>query len=152
MLSEATIRGEVPPPPIAQTIGMRLVARRRRRGHLELDQVAQRHANPMGTVHGGILCDVADGGDGRRLRVDAEEGETFTTLELKINFLTPRCRTGRLRARGAKLVQAAAARSCSPSARIIENETGPLSRARDLDLPWRCARMLTSGREWTTRS
>ena len=43
----------------------------------------------MGTLHGGILCDVADGALGCAFASTLEEGETFTTLELKINFLRP---------------------------------------------------------------
>jgi uncharacterized protein (TIGR00369 family) len=58
-----------------------------------------RHANPMGTLHGGILCDIADAAMGMAFASTLDEGETFTTLELKINFLKP-VRTGRLVATG----------------------------------------------------
>jgi uncharacterized protein (TIGR00369 family) len=95
---QAMIRGEVPPPPVADTIGMRLVAASPGEATFELD-VQQRHANPMGTVHGGILCDVADGAMGVAYASTLDEGESFTTLELKINFLRP-FRTGRIRAHG----------------------------------------------------
>jgi uncharacterized protein (TIGR00369 family) len=56
----------------------------------------------MGTLHGGILCDVADGAMGTAYASLLEEGETFTTLELKINFLKP-VRAGRLTAVGTVL-------------------------------------------------
>ena len=49
----------------------------------------ERHANPMGTVHGGILCDLADAAMGFAYASTLEQNETFTTLELKINFLRP---------------------------------------------------------------
>ena len=49
----------------------------------------QRHANPMGTLHGGVLCDIADAAMGMAYASTLEEGETFTMLELKINFLKP---------------------------------------------------------------
>ncbi len=58
-----------------------------------------RHANPMGTLHGGVLCDIADAAMGMAYAAGLDEGETFTTLELKINFLKP-VRTGRLIATG----------------------------------------------------
>ena len=58
-----------------------------------------RHANPMGTLHGGVLCDVADAAMGMAYAATLDEGETFTTLELKINFLKP-VREGRLVATG----------------------------------------------------
>ena len=61
--------------------------------------VEERHANPMGTVHGGIICDLADAAMGTAYFSTLEEGESFTTLELKINFLRPFW-TGRLVARG----------------------------------------------------
>src|SRR5215212_4101425 len=95
---QAMIRGEVPPPPVAQTVGMRLVAASDGQSTFELD-VEQRHANPMGTVHGGILCDVADGAMGVAFASTLGDGESFTTLELKINFLRPFW-TGLIRAHG----------------------------------------------------
>ena len=53
---------------------------------LEADE---RHENPMGTLHGGILCDLADAAMGMAFFSTLEEGESFTTLELKINYLRP---------------------------------------------------------------
>ena len=43
----------------------------------------------MGTLHGGILCDIADAAMGIAYAANLAEGETFTTLELKISFLKP---------------------------------------------------------------
>jgi uncharacterized protein (TIGR00369 family) len=97
-LLQAQARGEVPPPPIADTVGMRLVEIEPGRALFELE-AEQRHANPMGTVHGGILCDLADAAMGCAYASLLEEGETFTTLELKINFLRPFW-TGHLTASG----------------------------------------------------
>jgi len=50
-------------------------------------------------MHGGILCEVADAAMGTALASQLEDGETFTTLELKINFMKPFW-TGTLRAIG----------------------------------------------------
>ncbi|HEX2715418.1 MAG TPA: PaaI family thioesterase, partial [Candidatus Acidoferrales bacterium] len=41
------------------------------------------------TLHGGILCDIADAAMGVAYACTLEDGETFTTLEMKINFLKP---------------------------------------------------------------
>ena len=90
--------GEAPPPPVAQLIGITLSEVEAGRAVMVLDADA-RHANPMGTLHGGILCDVADAAMGMAYASTLDEGETFTTLELKINFLKP-VWTGRLRAVG----------------------------------------------------
>jgi uncharacterized protein (TIGR00369 family) len=58
-------------------------------------EAGPQHANPMGTLHGGIICDVADAAMGTAYASTLDEGESFTTLELKINFLRPFW-TGRL--------------------------------------------------------
>jgi len=57
------------------------------------------HANPMGTMHGGILCDIADAAMGIAFVTTLAAGESFTTVELKINFLRP-VRNELLRAEG----------------------------------------------------
>src|SRR5579862_8895034 len=62
-------------------------------------QAEQQHANPMGTLHGGILCYVADAAMGVAFASTLGSGESFTTLELKINYLRP-VWTGPLKAEG----------------------------------------------------
>jgi uncharacterized protein (TIGR00369 family) len=47
------------------------------------------HANPMGTLHGGILCDIADAAMGVAFASTLAPDESFTTIELKINFFRP---------------------------------------------------------------
>lgn len=81
-------RGEFSPPPVAQLIGFTLTAIEPGQAVIELEATAQ-HANPIGTLHGGILCDIADAAMGMAYASTLAEGETFTTLELKINFLRP---------------------------------------------------------------
>ncbi len=46
-------------------------------------------ANPFGTVHGGILCDLADMAMGTAFMTTLEEGQGLATVELKINYLRP---------------------------------------------------------------
>ena len=57
------------------------------------------HANPMGTLHGGILCDIADAAMGIAFASTLAAEESFTTVELKINFFRPVWQTA-LRAEG----------------------------------------------------
>jgi uncharacterized protein (TIGR00369 family) len=57
------------------------------------------HANPMGTLHGGILCDIADAAMGMAFASTLAPEESFTTVELKINFFRPVWHA-RLRAEG----------------------------------------------------
>jgi uncharacterized protein (TIGR00369 family) len=82
------VRGELPPPPIARLLGFELTFAEPGKAVVELEANAS-HANPMGTLHGGVLCDIADAAMGIAYAAGLEEGETFTTLELKINFLKP---------------------------------------------------------------
>ena len=91
-------RGDAAPPPIADLIGFTLTEIEPGRAVVAFD-AGPRHANPMGTLHGGVLCDVADAAMGMAYAASLDDGETFTTLELKINFLKP-VRTGRLVATG----------------------------------------------------
>ena len=85
---ERVAKGELPPPPVARLIGFRLTSIQPGEAVVELE-TNERHANPMGTLHGGILCDIADAAMGLAYAATLEDGETFTTLELKINFLKP---------------------------------------------------------------
>ena len=81
-------RGEFPQPPIARLIGFELTSIKPGEAVVELE-AGERHANPMGTLHGGVLCDIADAAMGLAYAATLEEGESFTTVELKINFLKP---------------------------------------------------------------
>ena len=85
-LAQKTLRGEVPPPPVGRLLGF--VLKSIEPGHAVFEMEAdERHHNPMGTLHGGIYCDLADAAMGYAYAATLGEGETFTTIELKINFL-----------------------------------------------------------------
>jgi len=87
-LAKKMINGELPQPPVGQLVGFKLTAIEKGRAVIELE-ATERHANPMGTLHGGILCDIADAAMGMAYASLLDSGESFTTLELKINFLKP---------------------------------------------------------------
>jgi uncharacterized protein (TIGR00369 family) len=95
---EQLVEGKLSPPPIAALIGFTLSAVSPGEAVIEL-AAGRQHANPMGTLHGGVLCDIADAAMGIAYASTLAEGETFTTLELKINFLKP-VWTAKLRAIG----------------------------------------------------
>jgi uncharacterized protein (TIGR00369 family) len=84
--------------PVMALIGFRLTEVEEGAATVELEAGPQ-HANPMGTLHGGILCDIADAAMGLAYASTLAEGESFTTLELKINFLRPTWK-GKLIAKG----------------------------------------------------
>jgi uncharacterized protein (TIGR00369 family) len=71
---------------VAKLLGIRPKSVQPGRALLEMD-ADERHHNPMGTLHGGIYCDLADLAMGWAFASSLKEGESFTTLELKINFL-----------------------------------------------------------------
>src|SRR5438094_10304781 len=79
-------RGEAPPPPIGRLLGFALKEIEPGRAVFEME-VGERHHNPMGTLHGGVYCDLADAAMGYAYAATLAEGETFTTVELKIHFL-----------------------------------------------------------------
>jgi len=86
--AKAMVRGEAPQPPVGQLIGFDLVSVEPGSAAIEF-QATESHRNPMGTLHGGILCDIADAAMGMAYASNLNEDESFTTLELKINFLKP---------------------------------------------------------------
>jgi len=92
------LTGERAAPPIARTLGFQLVSAAEGTAVFEMD-VDERFWNPMGTLHGGILCDIADAAMGFAYASTLERQQSFTTVELKINFLRPVFKT-RLRATG----------------------------------------------------
>jgi uncharacterized protein (TIGR00369 family) len=94
----AVVRGEQDLAPVAGLVGFTLTGVAEERATIELEAGPQ-HANPLGTLHGGILCDIADAAMGLAYATMLAEGESFTTIELKINFLKP-VWSGKLRAEG----------------------------------------------------
>lgn len=76
------------PAPIGKLLGLTVTRSQAGRATIEFE-ATERYANPMGTLHGGVLCDIADAAMGVAYRSTLADGETFTTIELKINFLRP---------------------------------------------------------------
>jgi len=74
--------------PIARLIGFEAKEVAGGRAIITLAAGSQ-HANPMGTLHGGVLCDIADAAMGIAFASTLAPGESFTTIELKINFFRP---------------------------------------------------------------
>src|SRR5215510_4913648 len=84
----ALLEGRLPHPPVSRLIGFELVETGPGQAVFILE-TREDHYNPMGTVHGGVICDVADAAMGVAFATTLAADETFTTLELKINFLKP---------------------------------------------------------------
>ncbi len=78
----------LPKAPIANLIGFEIGEGADGRAVMTL-QAGPQHANPMGTLHGGVLCDIGDAAMGYAFASTLAEGETFTTIDLRISFLRP---------------------------------------------------------------
>lgn len=85
------------PPAIAKTLGFKLTEVGPGTATMEIVADTQKHANPMGTVHGGVLCDIADAAIGTAHATSLKEDESFTSIDLQINFFRP-VWNGRIRA------------------------------------------------------
>ena len=77
------------PPPIARTIGFELLDVSSGAASFTLQADPARHANPMGTMHGGVLVDLGDAAMGFAMASTLAAGESFTTIELKANYFKP---------------------------------------------------------------
>jgi uncharacterized protein (TIGR00369 family) len=82
------VTGATPPPPIATLVGFTVKRVELGTATMELD-TSERHANPMGTLHGGVICDVADAAMGIAFATTLEDDESFTTLDLTAKYFKP---------------------------------------------------------------
>ena len=82
------VRARTSPVPIAELIGFRVEEIGNGRAVASL-QTGPQHANPMGTLHGGVLCDLADAAMGMAFVSTLAADESFTTMALNITFFRP---------------------------------------------------------------
>jgi uncharacterized protein (TIGR00369 family) len=80
---------EVVPGSWGKFLGLSLIRNGTGQVTVEFEVDTERHGNPMGTVHGGLLCEIADSAMGLAYASTMAPGESCATLELKINFLHP---------------------------------------------------------------
>jgi uncharacterized protein (TIGR00369 family) len=77
------------PFPIMKTLGLRLIEVSEGAASMEMEAKTDLHSNPMGTIHGGVLCDIADAAIGTAHFTTLTEGESFASIDLQINFFRP---------------------------------------------------------------
>jgi uncharacterized protein (TIGR00369 family) len=80
--------GELPPPPFAQTLGFGRIEVEEGRATFEIEP-AEFHYNPIGVVHGGLALALLDSAMGCAVHSTLAAGVTYTTLEMKANFVRP---------------------------------------------------------------
>ncbi len=100
----AIFDGRLPPPPIAETLGMDGFSLTER-GSVSVELVVQhRHYNPIGSVHGGVISALLDTAAGCSVHSTLAPGELYTSLDLSVKFLRPvTVESGRLRCEGSVL-------------------------------------------------
>ncbi len=80
--------GELPAPPIAALMGMWITEVSEGRIVFAAEP-AEFHYNPLGTVHGGVMATLLDSALGCAVQSMLPAGTSYTTLELKVNYLRP---------------------------------------------------------------
>jgi uncharacterized protein (TIGR00369 family) len=97
---QGLLDGSIPEPPIVNLMNMRPVA-------VEVGKVTftcdpdESHYNPIGTVHGGLVCTLLDSVLGCAVQTTLPKGQGYTSLEIKISYLRPvTADTGQLTAVG----------------------------------------------------
>ena len=83
---EAIRDGELPPPPIAKLMQMGIAALGEGRVEFtcELDESVY---NPIGVVHGGLVCTLLDTVAGCAVHTTLPAGVGYTSIELKVSYL-----------------------------------------------------------------
>jgi uncharacterized protein (TIGR00369 family) len=84
----ALLDGTLPPPPITETLGFRLASVEPGRVVFE-GEPQFKHYNPIGSVHGGFAMTLLDSALGCAVHSMLGKGETYTTLEMKVNLVRP---------------------------------------------------------------
>lgn len=80
------LQGNIPPPPIAQTLDFHPLSVEE--GKVMFEFIPQEfHYNPIGSVHGGVISTLLDTAMGCAIHSVLGQGVAYTTLELKVNFI-----------------------------------------------------------------
>lgn len=78
--------GELPPPPMAVLMAMRLATVEEGRVVFTVEP-SEYHYNPIGVVHGGLAATLLDSAIGCAVQTLSPTGVAYTTIELKVNFV-----------------------------------------------------------------
>jgi uncharacterized protein (TIGR00369 family) len=92
--------GAIPPPPIAMLFGMQI-------REVEVGQVVfecepdESAYNPIGVVHGGLVCTLSDTVAGCAVHTTLDAGVAYTSIDINVSYLRPVTKgSGVLRATG----------------------------------------------------
>jgi uncharacterized protein (TIGR00369 family) len=130
-------KGELPLPPICELVGFEPAEVEEGRVVFECTP-AECHYNPIGAVHGGLVCTLFDSAMGCAVHTMLPAGVGYTTVELKVNFLHPiTLKTGRLLCEGTTIhvggrIDTAEARLLDTSGKLYGHATTTCMIFRDL--------------------
>lgn len=114
------IKGELPPPPIAELLGFRLVEVDAGAAVFEFEP-AEYHYNPIGVVHGGVAGTLLDSAMGCSVHTTLPAGIGYTTLEFKVNLVRAiTMNTGTIRVEGR--VVHGGKRAATAEGRVIDRD------------------------------
>ncbi len=82
----AMLRGEIPPPPIAELMGIRIAEVEKGRVVFEGDP-GEHLFNPIGVVHGGFAATILDSALGCSIHSVLPAGVGYTTTDLHVRYL-----------------------------------------------------------------
>lgn len=84
----AILLGELPPPPIAATLGFEIVSVEE--GQVVFTITPGEHLyNPIGVVHGGVAATMLDTVTGCAVHTTLPTGTGYTSLDLSVKYLRP---------------------------------------------------------------
>jgi uncharacterized protein (TIGR00369 family) len=97
---QGMVDGVVPAPPIASTLGFEIISVAPGMAEFRLEP-QEFHFNPLGLVHGGVLCTLLDTVVGCAVHTTLEAGWGYTSIDLNVTYLRPvTLKTGTLTAVG----------------------------------------------------
>ena len=82
------VAGELPPPPIGALMNFRISELSEGRAVFVVEP-AEYHYNPIGVVHGGVAATLLDSAMGCAVHSTLPVGASYTTLEIKVNYIRP---------------------------------------------------------------
>lgn len=83
---QAMVDGELPPPPIMQTLGARLESVAKGTAVFTMTP-SESHYNPIGSVHGGVYATLLDSAAACAVHSSLPAGVAYTSLDLSVRFI-----------------------------------------------------------------
>lgn len=85
---QAVVTGDLPTSPFAEAVGIRAIEAEQGRAALVV-RTEDYHANPVGTVHGGLAAALLDSAMWSAVLTTMPAGTFCTTLQMNVNYVRP---------------------------------------------------------------